>query len=98
MFLNLWAGWQDIFIVTACGKEVCYGVSVGKIEGEYRLLNSEHYTADLKNDEEHFKLIGEIDIASMWFDRVFERITKDGRKLILDNYDGYGNKLYGKKI
>lgn len=93
MFLNLWSGWQNIFVVLGTDKAFCYGVEIAKVKGDYRVGKVKYYLKDLRNDSEHFPLIGEMDIKAMWMDKVFERITADGREILNKNFDYYGHKI-----
>ncbi len=93
MFLNMWSGWQNVFIVLGTNNAFCYGVEVAKVKGKYRVASVKYYLRDLKNDCEHFPLVGEMDVEAMWVGRVLERITPDGRKTINENYEANGHKI-----
>lgn len=98
MFLNLWSGWENIFVVLGTDKAFCYGVEIAKVKGDYRVGKVKYYLKDLRNDCEHFPLIGEIDVKAMWLDRVFERITSDGRKILDEKYDYNGHRLVVSEV
>lgn len=93
IFLNLCSGWQNIFVVIGSNNAYYYGVEIIKLKGEYKVRNVKYYLATIRNDSEHFPLIGEMDIKAMWMDRVFERITSDGRKILDEKYDYNGHRL-----
>lgn len=93
IFLNLWSGWENIFVVLGTDKAFCYGVEIAKVKGDYRVGKVKYYLKDLRNDCEHFPLIGKIDVKAMWLDKVFERITADGREILNKNFDYYGHKI-----
>ena len=93
MFLNLYSGWQNIFVVIGSNNAYYYGVEIIKLKGEYKVRNVKYYLATIRNDSEHFPLIGEMDIKAMWMDKVFERITADGREILNKNFDYYGHKI-----
>ena len=93
MFLNLCSGWQNIFVVIGSNNAYYYGVEIIKLKGEYKVRNVKYYLATIRNDSEHFPLIGEMNIKAMWMDKVFERITADGREILNKNFDYYGHKI-----
>ena len=93
IFLNLCSGWQNIFVVIGSNNAYYYGVEIINLKGKYKVINAKYYLATIRNDSEHFPLIGEMDIKAMWMDRVFERITSDGRKILDEKYDYNGHRL-----
>ncbi len=93
IFLNLWAGQQSLFVISTVSKDRCYGTNIFKANGKFQIHNGEHYTYNLKHDEEHFKLVGEIDIDAMWIDTVFGQITQEGHKIMEENYHFDGHRL-----
>lgn len=48
MFLNLWSGWQNIFVVLGTNNAYCYGVEVAKVKGEYRVCNAKYYLTETR--------------------------------------------------
>lgn len=71
---NLWAGYPTWFIRTGTSGLYATGISVTdtrEIDGEWRVrMKSEYYANDLKNDREHFPVVGNIDIRGIIVDAV----------------------------
>ena len=97
IFLNLWAGWQSLFVYLRTQKDLCYGVGITKVNGKYKVRNVQYYKHDLQNDAEHFPLMGEIDINEMWLSTVLENISLR-YKLIYQNYDEMGHMIVGGEV
>ena len=93
IFLNLWAGWQTFFVYFRTSGRYCYGVQIVKVNGKYTVQNSQYYKQDLKNDEEHFPLVGSMDIEAMWLSRVLKRLSVNSYELIDKHYDADGHRL-----
>ena len=98
IFLNLYSGWQNMFVVLGSNNAYYYGVEVARIKGEYRVYNVKYYLATLRNDSERFPLIGEMSAKDMWVEKVLECITYKGAEFIDNNYDENGHKLVRSEV
>ncbi len=75
IYKNLWAGYPTWFIKTGANGQYATGIDIcdtREIDGKWRIrLNGAmYYARDLKNDTEHFPIVGHIDIESMLIDAI----------------------------
>lgn len=72
---NLWAGYPTWFIRTGTSGQYATGIGIcdtREVDGKWRVrLNGDmYYAKDLKNDQEHFPIVGRIDIQSILIDAI----------------------------
>ena len=91
IFLNRWAGWQTLFVYFRTSGRFCYGVSITKVFGKYKVESAQYYKEDISYDTEYFPLIGNININDMWLNAVFGGITDMER---LSEYDEEGHRKH----
>lgn len=65
ILLNLWAGWQTMFVYLKTSGTLAHGVTLVKFYGKYKIQKASFYRSDL-NDEKNFPLVGHIDVMEMW--------------------------------
>lgn len=71
---NLWASFPTWFIRTGTSGQYATGISITdtrEVDGQWRIrMKSEYYKNDLKNDQEHFPIVGSIDIRGILIDAI----------------------------
>ena len=90
ILLNLWAGWQTLFIYFGTSGRMAYGISLTRINGKNRIRKATYYLTSLQ-EEERYPCVGFIDIQAMW-----ERTVADGltdREIIKKNYGADGHTI-----
>ena len=66
VYKNLWAGHETYFIRLGSSGRYAVGIGVVNIKGEWKVnRNARYYASDLRNDREHFPIVGNVDLNSM---------------------------------
>ncbi len=86
IYQNLWAGKETYFIPLTHNNEVTSGYSVVNVDGIWNLYKGNFYNDDLKNDTEHFPIIGELDFNQLLINEILQILQKN-KKEQQDLYD-----------
>ena len=71
VYKNLWAGHETYFIRLGTSGIYAVGIGVVNVKGEWKVNRNAHYFAsDLRNDREHFPIVGNVDLNGMIIDAI----------------------------
>lgn len=63
IYKNLWAGYDCYFVRMADNGRMATGISVHNAYGDWRVkYMTQFYSQDIREDAEHFPIVGKIDI------------------------------------
>lgn len=71
IYKNLWAGYDSYFVHTNSNSKYAYGITVHNGRGQWEVSKSmKYYVSDIKNDREHFPIVGEINLHKILIEAV----------------------------
>lgn len=78
---NLWAGHETYFVRMGTSGRYATGISIANVDGDWRVnFKATYYASDLRNDIEHFPVVGSIDIKTVVKEAVLKAIEpKEGQ-------------------
>ena len=85
IFKNLWAGYETYFVYqgTIKGKnhtpDKSYGYGITFFRGKWEIRKCDYLPQDLKNDREHFPIVGYVNIEDILTSAIFNAIQDGGK-------------------
>lgn len=76
IYKNLWAGYETYFIKTSSNGKFSYGYVIVNVDGKWTINKGSFYSSDLKHDNEHFPVVGNINLDKVIIDAVLKEIRK----------------------
>ena len=71
VYKNLWAEYETYFIRLGSSGRYAVGFGAANLNGEWKVnRNARYYASDLRNDREHFPIVGNVDLNGMIIDEI----------------------------
>lgn len=77
VFLNKYAGWRTLFVLTKTSGRFCNGISLVRFYGEDKISEAQYYKESIQYDDEAFPLVGHINIKELWKVAILHSLTTD---------------------
>ena len=72
IYKNLWAGYDAYFIKTGQNAKYAYGYLVHNANKKWDVRSSQFYIKDIREDVDHFPVVGEINLKKLVIDNVLK--------------------------
>lgn len=74
---NLWAGYETYFSFQGVANGLAHGYIMVNIDGKWNLKRGNFYWKDIRDDREHFPIVGHADIDGAVIKTILEGVKKD---------------------
>lgn len=80
IYENRWAGYKTYFICLGQNSTYAYGIKVYYLSGKWHVNKCSHYLGDIRNDREHFPIVGNINLKKLVIDAVLNEVSKGDKQ------------------
>ena len=74
---NLWAGYETYFNFQGVANVFAHGFIITNIDGKWNVRKGCFYWSDIRDDREHFPIVGHADVDEAIIKAILEGIKKD---------------------
>ena len=77
IYQNLWAGYTCYFVFQVCNGQYAYGLSIHNAYKKWKVQKSTFYVRDIRDDREHFPIVGHINIDELIIGAILKEVLKE---------------------